>query len=43
MKNYRLNRLFNAQSNRCFDVTVDHGFFYEGGFLKEIEDSSPVA
>ena len=38
MKSYRLNRLFNAQSNRCFDVAVDHGFFNEGGFLKGIED-----
>ncbi|MDE2680455.1 MAG: aldolase [Verrucomicrobiota bacterium] len=38
MKEYRLNRLFNAQSNRCFDVAVDHGFFNEGGFLKGIED-----
>jgi DhnA family fructose-bisphosphate aldolase class Ia len=38
MKNYRLNRLFNAKSNRCFDVAVDHGFFNEGGFLKGIED-----
>ena len=38
MKTYRLNRLFNAQSNRCFDVAVDHGFFNEGGFLKGIED-----
>ena len=38
MKAYRLNRLFNAQSNRCFDVAVDHGFFNEGGFLKGIED-----
>ena len=38
MESYRLNRLFNAQSNRCFDVAVDHGFFNEGGFLKGIED-----
>jgi len=38
MKDYRLNRLFNAQSKRCFDVAVDHGFFNEGGFLKGIED-----
>jgi DhnA family fructose-bisphosphate aldolase class Ia len=38
MKDYRLNRLFNAKSNRCFDVAVDHGFFNEGGFLKGIED-----
>ena len=38
MKLFRLNRLFNAQSNRCFDVAVDHGFFNEGDFLKGIED-----
>jgi len=24
MKAYRLNRLFNAKSKRCFDVAVDH-------------------
>src|ERR1700677_967998 len=38
MKNYRLNRLFNAKSNRCFDVAVDHGFFNEGNFLQGIEN-----
>jgi len=38
MKAYRLNRLFNAKSNRCFDVAVDHGFFNELGFLQGIED-----
>ena len=38
MKNYRLNRLFNAKSNRCFDVAVDHGFFNERNFLQGIED-----
>lgn len=38
MKEYRLNRLFNAKSNRCFDVAIDHGFFDEYGFLKGIED-----
>src|SRR3954447_4160523 len=38
MKNYRLNRLFNAKSNRCFDVAVDHGFFNERGFLQGIEN-----
>lgn len=38
MKSYRLNRLFNAQSNRCFDVAVDHGFFNERNFLQGIED-----
>lgn len=38
MKSYRLNRLFNAKSNRCFDVAVDHGFFNEGAFLKGIEN-----
>lgn len=38
MKSYRLNRLFNAASGRCFDVAIDHGFFNELGFLKGIED-----
>ena len=38
MKCYRLNRLFNARSNRCFDVAVDHGFFNERGFLRGIEN-----
>ena len=38
MKQYRLNRLFNAKSNRCFDVAVDHGFFGEKHFLSGIED-----
>ncbi|WP_194774819.1 class I fructose-bisphosphate aldolase [Pararhodonellum marinum] len=38
MKQFRLNRLFNPKSNKCFDVAVDHGFFNEGPFLKGIED-----
>lgn len=38
MKSYRLNRLFNAKSGRCFDVAIDHGFFNELSFLKGIED-----
>jgi DhnA family fructose-bisphosphate aldolase class Ia len=38
MKSYRLNRLFNGKSNRCFDVAVDHGFFNERGFLQGIEN-----
>jgi class I fructose-bisphosphate aldolase len=38
MKLYRLNRLFNAKSNRCFDVAIDHGFFNEHGFLAGIEN-----
>jgi fructose-bisphosphate aldolase, class I len=38
MKQYRLNRLFNAASGRCFDVAVDHGFFNESTFLNGIED-----
>jgi DhnA family fructose-bisphosphate aldolase class Ia len=42
MKNYRLNRLFNPRSNRCFDVAVDHGFFNEPGFLQGIEDMPTV-
>jgi DhnA family fructose-bisphosphate aldolase class Ia len=38
MKQYRLNRLFNAKSNRCFDVAIDHGFFGEKTFLSGIEN-----
>jgi fructose-bisphosphate aldolase, class I len=38
MKQFRLNRLFNARSNRCFDVAIDHGFFNELSFLGGIED-----
>lgn len=37
MKEYRINRLFHAQSKRCFDVAVDHGFFNERAFLQGIE------
>ena len=38
MKAFRLNRLFNSKSQRCFDVAVDHGFFNERGFLTGIEN-----
>ncbi len=38
MKQYRLNRLFNPASNKCFDVAIDHGFFNEYSFLDGIED-----
>jgi class I fructose-bisphosphate aldolase len=38
MKSFRLKRLFNARSGRCFDVAVDHGFFNQPGFLDGIED-----
>jgi len=38
MKTYRLNRLFNPKSHRCFDVAVDHGFFNELSFLQGIEN-----
>ena len=38
MKTYRLNRLSNPKSGRCFDVAVDHGFFNQPGFLQGIED-----
>ncbi len=38
MKAFRLNRLFNAKSGRCFDVAVDHGFFNQPGFLTGIEN-----
>ncbi|MEM8680796.1 MAG: aldolase [Planctomycetota bacterium] len=42
MKQFRLNRLFNAKSGRCFDVAVDHGFFNTPGFLTGIEDMAQV-
>lgn len=38
MKQYRLNRLFNARSGHCFDVAIDHGFFNEPAFLAGIEE-----
>ena len=38
MKQYRLNRLFNAKSGKCFDVAIDHGFFSEYAFLQSIEN-----
>ncbi|MBC8009065.1 MAG: aldolase [Burkholderiales bacterium] len=38
MKTARLNRLFNPQTGRCFDVAIDHGFFNEASFLAGIED-----
>ena len=38
MKQYRLNRLFNAKSGNCFDVAVDHGFFDEAAFIAGIEN-----
>ncbi|MEZ5302178.1 MAG: aldolase [Verrucomicrobiales bacterium] len=42
MKDFRLKRLFNARSGRCFDVAVDHGFFNQPGFLHGIEDMPSV-
>lgn len=38
MKSYRLNRLFNPVSKKCFDVAIDHGFFSEYNFLQGIEN-----
>lgn len=38
MKQYRLNRLFNPKSGKCFDVAIDHGFFNEYDFLQGISD-----
>lgn len=38
MKQFRLNRLFNAKSKKCFDVAIDHGFFNEYSFLEGIEN-----
>jgi DhnA family fructose-bisphosphate aldolase class Ia len=42
MKQARLNRLFNAESGRCFDVAVDHGFFNQASFLQGIESMPEV-
>ena len=42
MKQFRLNRLFNSGSRRCFDVAVDHGFFNNPGFLTGIESMPTV-
>jgi len=42
MKQYRLNRLFNAKSGNCFDVAVDHGFFDEAAFIAGIENMEKV-
>ena len=42
MKQYRLNRLFNPRSGRCFDVPVDHGMPGEPNFLTGIEDMEAV-
>ena len=38
MKSFRLKRLFNVSSGRCFDGAMDHGFFNQPGFLDGIED-----
>jgi class I fructose-bisphosphate aldolase len=38
MKEYRLSRLFNPVSKKCFDVAIDHGFFNEYSFLGGIEN-----
>lgn len=37
MKAYKIKRLFNGRSGKCFDVAIDHGFFNEYGFLNGIE------
>lgn len=42
MKTARLNRLFNPQTGRCFDVAIDHGFFNEAAFLNGIENMPMV-
>ncbi|MGB0582192.1 MAG: class I fructose-bisphosphate aldolase [Limisphaerales bacterium] len=38
MKEFRLNRLFNADSKRCLDVAMDHGVFNEPPFLDGLEN-----
>ncbi|MCW3493375.1 class I fructose-bisphosphate aldolase [Microbacterium sp. SSM24] len=42
MSLYRLNRLFDAGSERALDVAVDHGFFGEPSFLTGIENMQSV-
>jgi fructose-bisphosphate aldolase, class I len=42
MKQYRLNRLFNTMSGKCFDVAIDHGFFGENTFLQGIQNIERV-
>jgi DhnA family fructose-bisphosphate aldolase class Ia len=42
VKQYRLNRLFNPVSGRCFDVAVDHGMPGEPALLDGIEDMESV-
>jgi DhnA family fructose-bisphosphate aldolase class Ia len=42
MKEYRLKRLFNARSGKCFDVAIDHGLFNEASFLNGIENIGAV-
>ena len=42
MKSYRLNRLFNPDSNKCLDVAIDHGFFNVFKFLTGITDIRKV-
>jgi DhnA family fructose-bisphosphate aldolase class Ia len=42
MKQYRMNRLFHRDSDRCFDVAVDHGFFNELPAMKGLEDLRSV-
>ena len=38
LKDFRLKRLFNQVSGKCFDVAIDHGFFNESPFLTGIEN-----
>ncbi len=38
MKSFRLNRLFNSKSNKCFDVAIDHGNFNVYKFLNGIKN-----
>lgn len=40
MVQYRINRLFNSRSGRCFDVALDHGFFNLKEVLAGIENLS---
>ncbi len=42
MSQFRLNRLFNPESQRALDVAVDHGFFGESSFISGIENMQQV-
>lgn len=42
MKSFRMNRLFDGRSGRCFDVALDHGFFNDLPTMGGLENLEPV-